>query len=149
MLNCLKIIFSITGISLATYGLITRDFQLNYLMILFLGFFMFTLGIQEFQKHSLWLVPNGGIYIFNLCVRSELCLDLKEATTVNFRNTIHQSSPSSHFHQSLSTYIIALYLYGIQLKFAWRFFILSISSACSIVRLFISRFATCPITITF
>lgn len=71
--------------------------------------------------NSLWLVPNGGIYIFNLCVRSKLCLDLKEAATVNFRNTIHRSSPSSHFHQSLSTYIMALYWYGIQLKFAGHF----------------------------
>lgn len=99
--------------------------------------------------NSLWLVSNGSIYIFNLCVRSKLCLDLKEAATVNFRNTIHRSSSSSHFHQSLSTYIMALYLYGIQLKFAWHFFILLMSSACSIVRLFISRFAPCPITITF
>lgn len=99
--------------------------------------------------NSLWLVPNGGIYIFNLCVRSKLCLDLREAATVNFLNTIHQSRPSSHFHQSLSTYIMALYLYGIQLTFAGHFFILSMSSACSIVRLFISRFAPCPITITF
>ncbi len=40
--------------------------------------------------NSLWLVPNGGIYIFNLCVRSKLCLDLREAATVNFRNTIHR-----------------------------------------------------------
>lgn len=73
--------------------------------------------------NSLWLVPNGGIYIFNLCVRSELCLDLKEATTVNFRNTIHQSSPSRHFHKSLPKYIMTLHLDGIQLKFAWHFFV--------------------------
>lgn len=73
--------------------------------------------------NSLWLVPNGGIYIFNLCVRSELCLDLKEATTVNFRNTIPQSSPSRHFHKSLPKYIMALHLDGIQLKFAWHFFV--------------------------
>lgn len=33
--------------------------------------------------NSLWLVSNGGIYIFNLCVRSKLCLDLKEVESVN------------------------------------------------------------------
>lgn len=52
MLNCLKIIFSIIGISLAAYGLITRDFQLNYLMILFLGLFLFTLGIKNVKNRE-------------------------------------------------------------------------------------------------
>lgn len=60
--------------------------------------------------NSLWLVSNGGIYIFNLCVRSKLCLDLKEAATVNFRNTIHRSNPSSHFHKSLPTNRMDLHL---------------------------------------
>lgn len=82
--------------------------------------------------NSLWLVPNGGIYIFNLCVRSELCLDLKEAATVNFRNTIHQSSPSRHFHKSsLPKYIMVLHLDGIQLKFAWHFFSVDVMFKCS------------------
>ncbi len=69
MLNCLKIIFSIIGISLAAYGLITRDFQLNYLMILFLGLFLFTLGIQECQKQRTvygWLLI--GLFLFSIYV---------------------------------------------------------------------------------
>jgi len=90
--------------------------------------------------NSLWLVPNGGICIFNLCVRSELCLALKEAATVNFRNTIHRSIPSSHFLKSLPKYIMALHLDGIQLKFAWHFFL---SMSCSNVRLYLT---ICPLS---
>ncbi|EKU43723.1 YczI family protein [Lysinibacillus sp. HST-98] len=73
MLNCLKIIFSITGISLAVYGLITQDFQLNYLMILFLGLFMFTLGIQEFQKQRTvygWFLMGVSIFSIYVSVQS-------------------------------------------------------------------------------
>ena len=73
MLNILKIIFSITGISLAAYGLITRDFQLNYLMILFLGFFMFTLGIQEFQRQRTvfgWCLTGVSLFSIYVSVQS-------------------------------------------------------------------------------
>ena len=73
MLNRLKIIFSITGISLAAYGLITRDFQLNDLMILFLGFFMFTLGIQEFQRQrtvSGWCLMGVSLFSIYVSVQS-------------------------------------------------------------------------------
>ncbi|EON72141.1 DUF3953 domain-containing protein [Lysinibacillus sp. UGB7] len=50
MLKILQIVFSIIVISLSAYGLITRDYQLNFLMIFFLGLFMLILGIREFQR---------------------------------------------------------------------------------------------------
>ncbi len=50
LLKILQIVFSIIVISLSAYGLITRDYQLNFLMIFFLGLFMLILGIREFQR---------------------------------------------------------------------------------------------------
>jgi len=50
MLKILPIVFAIIAISLSVYGLITRDYQLNFLMIFFLGLSMLTLGISEFQS---------------------------------------------------------------------------------------------------
>ena len=50
MLKILQIIFSIITVALASYGLVTQDFQLGAYMILFLGLTMLVLGIQEFKK---------------------------------------------------------------------------------------------------
>ena len=50
MLKISQIVFAIIGVSLSAYGLITRDYQLNFLMIFFLGLFVLTLGIKEFQR---------------------------------------------------------------------------------------------------
>jgi len=77
LLKILQIVFSIIAFSLSVYGLITRDYQLNFLMIFFLGLFMLTLGIKEFQREkSLWLVSNRGIFIFGICVNSRLRIAL-------------------------------------------------------------------------
>lgn len=50
LLKILQLVSSIIVISLSAYGLITRDYQLNFLMIFFLGLFMLILGIKEFQR---------------------------------------------------------------------------------------------------
>ena len=50
MLKILQIMFSIITVALASYGLITQDFQLGAYMILFLGLTMLVVGIQEFKK---------------------------------------------------------------------------------------------------
>ncbi|MBG9753871.1 DUF3953 domain-containing protein [Lysinibacillus sphaericus] len=52
MLTILQIIFSIIVVSLSTYGIITDDYQLNFLMIFFLGLLMLILGIKEFQREQ-------------------------------------------------------------------------------------------------
>ncbi|TDX99825.1 UNVERIFIED_CONTAM: hypothetical protein BJ099_115146 [Lysinibacillus xylanilyticus] len=75
MLKILQIVFSIIVVSLSAYGLITRDYQLNFLTILFLGLFMLTLGIKEFQREQiLWLATNRGIFIFGICVISRFSI---------------------------------------------------------------------------
>ncbi|MEB2301528.1 DUF3953 domain-containing protein [Lysinibacillus xylanilyticus] len=69
MLKILQIGFSIITVSLSAYGLITKDYQLNYLMVLFLGLFMLTLGIKEFQserKFYGWLLV--GVFLFSVFV---------------------------------------------------------------------------------
>lgn len=52
LLTILQIIFSIIVVSLSTYGIITDDYQLNFLMIFFLGLLMLILGIKEFQREQ-------------------------------------------------------------------------------------------------
>ena len=65
MMRILSIVFAIIAISLSVYGLITLDYQLNFLMILFLGLSMFTLGMSEFQNKrkasALFLI---GVFLF-------------------------------------------------------------------------------------
>lgn len=67
MLKILQIVFSIIGISLAAYGLITQDYQLSFLMIFFLGLTMLILGIQELQRerkvYGLFLI---GVFLFSM-----------------------------------------------------------------------------------
>lgn len=69
MLKILQIVFSIIGISLAAYGLITQDYQLSFLMIFFLGLTMLILGIQELQRerkvYGLFLI---GVFLFSMYV---------------------------------------------------------------------------------
>lgn len=50
LLKFLQIILSITVISLAGYGLIIKDFQLQAYMMFFLGLTMLVIGLREFQK---------------------------------------------------------------------------------------------------
>ncbi|MED3803558.1 DUF3953 domain-containing protein [Lysinibacillus xylanilyticus] len=69
MLKILQIVFSIIVVSLSAYGLITRDYQLNFLTTLFLGLFMLTLGFKEFQRESKfygWLLI--GVFLFSVFV---------------------------------------------------------------------------------
>lgn len=63
MLKFLRIILSITVISLAGYGLITENFKFQPYMMLFLGLSMLVMGLREFQKGQKgygWL----GIVVF-------------------------------------------------------------------------------------
>ncbi|MGC7930416.1 DUF3953 domain-containing protein [Lysinibacillus sp. VIII_CA] len=65
LLTILQIIFSIIVVSLSTYGIITDDYQLNFLMIFFLGLLMLILGIKEFQREQKvygWLFI--GVFLF-------------------------------------------------------------------------------------
>jgi len=69
LLKILQIIFSIIVCSLAAYGLITHDYQLNFLMIFSLGLLMLILGIKEFQREQKvygWLLI--GVFLFSVFV---------------------------------------------------------------------------------
>ncbi|MGE7113092.1 DUF3953 domain-containing protein [Lysinibacillus sp. NPDC047702] len=69
MLKILHIVFSIIVISLAAYGLITHDYQLNFLMIFFLGLIMLILGIREFrQKRNVYGWFLIGVFLFSIFV---------------------------------------------------------------------------------
>lgn len=69
MLKILHIIFSIIVISLAAYGLITHNYQLNFLMIFFLGLIMLILGIREFrQKRNVYGWFLIGVFLFSVYV---------------------------------------------------------------------------------
>lgn len=48
----LRILFSIITLALAGYGLITRNFEFQAYLILFLGLSMLVTGIQEFQQNK-------------------------------------------------------------------------------------------------
>ncbi|EAZ86944.1 DUF3953 domain-containing protein [Lysinibacillus fusiformis] len=60
LLTILQIVFSILVVSFSTYGIITGDYRLNFLMILFLGVLLLILGLKEFQKER---KVNGWLYI--------------------------------------------------------------------------------------
>lgn len=69
LLTILQIVFSIIVVSLSTYGIITGDYQLNYLMIFFLGVLLLILGLKEFQKERKvngWLFI--GVFLFSIFV---------------------------------------------------------------------------------
>jgi len=69
LLKILHIVFSIIVVSLAAYGLITRDYQMNFLMIFFLGLLMLILGIKEFQQDRKvygWFLI--GVFLFSIFV---------------------------------------------------------------------------------
>ena len=52
LLTILQIIFSIIVVSISTYGIITSNYELNFLMIFILGLVMLILGIKEFQREK-------------------------------------------------------------------------------------------------
>lgn len=69
LLKFLQILFSIITIALASYGLITQDFQLGAYVILFLGLSMLLAGLQEFKrdkKLSGWMLI--GVFAFSMYV---------------------------------------------------------------------------------
>ncbi|XKO53639.1 DUF3953 domain-containing protein [Lysinibacillus fusiformis] len=69
MLKTVQIILSTIGIPLSVYGLITYEYRLNFLMILFLGLFMLTLGIKEFgRERKLYGCFLVGVFIFSVYV---------------------------------------------------------------------------------
>ncbi|WP_081791197.1 DUF3953 domain-containing protein [Lysinibacillus fusiformis] len=69
LLTILQIVFSILVVSFSTYGIITGDYRLNFLMILFLGVLLLILGLKEFQKER---KVNGllfiGVFLFLVIV---------------------------------------------------------------------------------
>ncbi|CAM3909184.1 DUF3953 domain-containing protein [Mesobacillus zeae] len=50
MLKILRIIFSITVLTLSGYGLITKNFELSSYMIFFLGALMLVTGLVELKQ---------------------------------------------------------------------------------------------------
>lgn len=64
MLKLLQIVFASIVIALSAYGLISRDYNLNFLMV-----FILTLGIEEFQRERKvygWLLM--GLFLFSVYV---------------------------------------------------------------------------------
>ena len=69
MLKILRYILSVIVILFAAYGLITRSFDLNHIMIFLLGLTMLVIGLEEFQKGKKangWLFV--GVFLFSLFV---------------------------------------------------------------------------------
>ena len=69
MLKILQILFSIIVLALASYSLVTQDFQLQAYMILFLGLAMLVSGLQEFKKNNKitgWMLI--GVFAFSIFV---------------------------------------------------------------------------------
>ncbi|MFE6169021.1 DUF3953 domain-containing protein [Viridibacillus arvi] len=65
----LRILFSIIALALAGYGLITKNFEFQAYMILFLGLTMLVMGIQDFKqgkKFTGWLFII--VFAFSLVV---------------------------------------------------------------------------------
>jgi Protein of unknown function (DUF3953) len=65
LLKIIRYVLSIITILLATYGLITKNFEFNSLMLLFLGLSMFFAGLEEFQekkKRNGWLLVIVSLF---------------------------------------------------------------------------------------
>ncbi|MBB4823251.1 hypothetical protein HNO89_000469 [Sporosarcina luteola] len=69
MLKILRFVFAAVAFLFAAYGLLTKDYQLQPFMMVFLGFMMLIMGLEEFQKNQKffgWLFV--GIFLFALYV---------------------------------------------------------------------------------
>lgn len=69
LLKILHFVFSVIAISLAAYGLITKNFEFQHYMIFFLGLMMLVMGLQEFKKERKaygWLFII--VFLFSLFV---------------------------------------------------------------------------------
>ena len=68
-MKILRYVLSIATFLLAVYGLITKKFEFNHIMIFLLGLTMLVMGIEEFQKErkiiGLLLV---GVFLFSVFV---------------------------------------------------------------------------------
>ncbi|MFI2130393.1 DUF3953 domain-containing protein [Lysinibacillus fusiformis] len=73
LLKILQFVFSIIVVSLSTYSIITSDYQLNFLVLFFLGLLMLIIGIKEFQRErkvSGWL--HIGVFLFSIFVSIQI-----------------------------------------------------------------------------
>lgn len=69
MLKILQIVCSIITVAFAGYALVTKDFQFQVYMMLFLGLTMLVLGLQQFkrnQKMMGWMLV--AVFAFSLFV---------------------------------------------------------------------------------
>ena len=73
MLKILPIVFGIIVIALSTYGLITRDYQFNFVTIFFLSLSMLTLGIYAYQserKAYAWFLIGVFLFLVYVSIQS-------------------------------------------------------------------------------
>lgn len=69
LLKILRYIFSVLTLSLAIYGLISKNFNLSPIMLLFLGLMMLVMSIEEFQKNQkIYGILFSIVFIFALFV---------------------------------------------------------------------------------
>ncbi|KAA0547169.1 DUF3953 domain-containing protein [Bacillus sp. BGMRC 2118] len=69
MLQIPRYVLSVIVIGISAYGLITKDFRLNHIMILLLGLTMLIMGLEEFKKKQTakgWLFVAA--FLFSLVV---------------------------------------------------------------------------------
>ena len=69
VLRILRYIFSVLGLILALYGLMTKDFSYSPYMIMFLGLMFFVISLETFKKEQKmygWLYMV--IFLFSLFV---------------------------------------------------------------------------------
>ncbi len=69
MLLFLRILFSVLTVAFATYGLITKNYEYQGYMILFMGLMALVMGIKEIQqkrKMMGWFFIIG--FVFTFCV---------------------------------------------------------------------------------
>ncbi|WP_124052380.1 DUF3953 domain-containing protein [Priestia endophytica] len=65
MLKIIGHVLSIISVLLATYGLITKNFEFNSIMLFFLGLSIFFMGLEEFQekkKTNGWLLVIVSLF---------------------------------------------------------------------------------------
>ncbi|MCM3570265.1 YczI family protein [Neobacillus mesonae] len=60
MLKILRYIFSVVTILFAAYGLVSKNYQFNYIMMFLLGLTMLILGLEEFRKEK---KMNGWLFV--------------------------------------------------------------------------------------
>lgn len=69
MLKIVRYVLSAVTILFASYGLITKNFEFNYIMIFLLGLTMLIMGLEEFRKERKmngWLMVV--VFLFSLFV---------------------------------------------------------------------------------